>query len=79
MSTTVTIGADVRHWITFEVKDVTPEEVSILERGDEDPEALDLLNEMRDANRLWWLEEQSDDDANYFSTASQPSIITVES
>jgi hypothetical protein len=78
MSTTITIGADVRHWITYKIKDVTPEELEILERGDDDPDALDLLREMEDADRLVYVWERSDDYANHFSAESGPSIIAVD-
>lgn len=80
MSTTITIGADVRHWITYEVKDATPEEIAILERGwwNEDSEAIPLLREMRDAGRLERFGEDSDSYADHFSAESNSAITAVE-
>lgn len=54
----VTVGANVRHWITFEVIDPTPEELATLEQEDS-TEALTLASALFDAHRL---EYRSSDD-----------------
>ncbi|QIQ63675.1 hypothetical protein SEA_NIKE_95 [Microbacterium phage Nike] len=74
MSATVEIGYDVRHWVTFEIKDATPEEIEILENDDE--ESIELAAAMWKARRLTEVDEHEEDGANYFNTESS-SIIEV--
>lgn len=57
----VTVGANVRHWITYEVIDPTPEELAILDQEDS-AEALALASSLFDAHRLEY--RSSEDETN---------------
>ena len=73
---TILVGTDVRHWLTYTVTDLTPEEKEILE-GDDKP-ARKLAAAMLDAGRLTEESEEIDDNPTIFAKYDHPSIINVE-
>lgn len=73
---TITIGTDVRHWVTFDVKNLTADEIATLLADTED--SHQLLRNMAADGRLEYLFEDSDDNPDYLSDASELSIIEVE-
>lgn len=75
MSATVEIGYDVRHWVTFEIKDATPEELEILENDDE--ASIELAAAMWKAKRLKEVDEHEEDGADYFDTETSGIIEVI--
>lgn len=75
-TTTFTLGTSVRHWLTFEIKDATDEERTLLARGDEG-EAIDLARKLYYGERLTQLDENTDDNPDYFEEAADPSVLDV--
>jgi uncharacterized membrane protein len=75
-TTKFTLGTSVRHWVTFEVKDATDEERTLLARGDEG-EAIALARKLDADDRLIYEEQNVDDNPDYFDEDSDPSILDV--
>jgi hypothetical protein len=73
----ITVGHDVRHWTTYSVSDLTPEEYAVLTDGEEDPGAIALLRRLSEAGRLQELEDNSDDTPTAFEDVDHPSVIAV--
>jgi len=71
---TITVGVNVRHWITFRVIDATPEEVAILSSLDSDA-AADLAGDLFNADRLEWVSADSEQDWNPFEEHRDPNVI----
>jgi hypothetical protein len=71
----LTLGADVRHWLSFEVKDATEEEIAVL-IGPEDA-ALALASKLDKDERLIYEEQNVDDFPDYFDEGSHPAILDV--
>lgn len=69
-----TLGHDVRHWTTFEVKDATEAEAAILEEI-ESPQALELAASMHAAGRLEVSKEEVDTIPDYWSESYDPVVI----
>jgi hypothetical protein len=74
---TIEVAYNTREYVTFQIKDATPEEVEILrdaEQGDYQSKAFTLLTEMAEAGRLF------DDEVapEIFSEHVDPNIISVE-
>jgi hypothetical protein len=78
---TVEIGHNVRRYVTFEIKDATPDEILRLkeaEQNDWQPEVYALLSAMDEAGRLTEVEEYHEDGPEVFSEHAEPNIISVE-
>jgi hypothetical protein len=78
---TVQIGHNVRRYVTFEIKDATPDEILLLrdaEQNDWQPEVYALLSSMDEAGRLTEVEEDYEDGPEVFSEHAEPNIIGVE-
>lgn len=76
MSVTVQVGYNHRTWVSFEIKDATPEEITTLARGDEE-EAIALAAQMDEAGRLTRVEEERDECPEIFTSAVECSILDV--
>lgn len=70
------IGADIRSWTEFEVKDPTPEEIEILSREDETSVAL--AAELDKAERLIDGGIEYDDNPDLFADYAEPAVLDVE-
>jgi len=73
---TITIGYDRRCWATFQVADPTPEEIAVLSQTDTD-EALELARTLEAADRLSWVDEQADQNPDYWSEYAHPAVIEL--
>lgn len=72
---TIQVGYNLRSWVSYEVKDATPEEVEILLRDDE--AAIALGAELDEAGRLIEQSTDHDDNPEIWSSAVDASIIDV--
>jgi hypothetical protein len=70
------IGADIRSWTSYEVDDLTPEELDILSR--ESDESVALVQRLEEAKRLTWLDMEYDDNPDIFADYASPAVIDVE-
>jgi hypothetical protein len=75
VTVTIQVGYNLRSWVSYEVKDATPEEIEIL-RGDDDA-ALALGMELDEAGRLIEQSTDHDDNPEIFTEAVDASIIDV--
>lgn len=75
----ITVGANVRHWVTYEVTDPTPEELAILANPDT-PEALALASALFDAHRLDFrsAEDESWGGWSPFEEHREPAVVDFE-
>lgn len=69
----VETGYDKRCWVTWQVKDATPEEIEILDGNEDD--ALELVRQLDAADRLEYVSENQDDNPDYFSEYASPGVI----
>lgn len=76
MSVRFKLGADIRSWTEFEVKDATPEEIEILS-GDDDA-AVALAAALDAADRLIDHGIDYDDNPDLFAEYATPAIIDFE-
>lgn len=80
--TSFEIGYNRRHWVTFDIKDATPEEIALLrqhEQSDYSEEVFTMLSKMSEDGRLSDpYDESSEDMPQYFDEHQEPNIISVE-
>ena len=77
---TVEIGYDRRCYVTFEIKDATPEEIAQIEQAvqnDYDEETFALLRKMDAEGRLTQLSEDHEDGPEVFVQYVHPNIIDI--
>lgn len=72
---TIEIGYNRRTWVTFAVKNATPEEIATLE-GDDD-QTFTLLRKMETEGRLEIVTETYDDNPDRLSEHGEPGLIEV--
>lgn len=70
----IEIGYNRRHWVTFAIKNPTPEELETL-NGEDEEQALELCRELDKADRLDLVSDSEEDVPEYFAEHSEPAII----
>lgn len=78
MATRFKIGADIRSWTEFELKDATPEEIAVLELENDDSTALVKALYDSDSPRLIELDTEYDDNPDLMADYASPAILDFE-
>jgi hypothetical protein len=76
----VEIGYNRRCYVTFEIKDVTPEEFAQIEQAvqnDYDEETFTLLRKMEAEGRLTQISEEHEDGPEVFAQHVEPNVIDI--
>lgn len=70
---TVSLGADIRRWITYELKDLTAEEAEVLSH-DEGEGTIELLHELVEQGRAVESHYHDDDNPDLFAGFANPAV-----